>query len=339
MGNTILDKKNQELPDREDPLLEFTDLPKIDVHCHTTTRKIEKVIPPRADLDQIQKEMKRWNISKTALLASYFPARGSGISNFRLKDWISQYNAKNSINARDSPFLMFASLDVPTYFYQGFNEIEELARAGLISGIKIYMGYQEINPYRSSDQKKIRQIADLAYSHDLAIMMHTGSCHGLSNFQGPSAPVWEAVARKTRVANPQELEQIVRHNPQANFIFSHMGGPLTELIRIVQTTHNLYSDMSGLLSSYHAWKLPIEEREDVFAQGISDIRRFLDQCGPSKLLFGTDFPVQTHEDSLYLLNSALKGFSVQDARLVYFENARRLLGSTKRNDILGGEAK
>ena len=89
---------------------------KIDMHCHTSPREIEGIIPKSATIAQITAEMKKHEIERTVLLATYFPHKGSGISNFRLHDWI-EGNKK---------FLMFGSLDFEHYFYQGYNELEEM---------------------------------------------------------------------------------------------------------------------------------------------------------------------------------------------------------------------
>jgi predicted TIM-barrel fold metal-dependent hydrolase len=57
-----------------------------------------------------------------------------------------------------------------------------------------------------------------------------------------------------------------------------------------------------------------------------EIKEFLEKCGSDKLLFGTDYPVQSHRDSVYLVERAMQEFSSTDKEKVYYENARRLLG-------------
>ena len=79
-----------------------------------------------ATLDAIAAKMKEHGIEKTVVLATYFPHKTSGISNYRLLHWISK---------RDE-FMMFGSLDFEHYFYQGVNELNELAEERLIRGEK-----------------------------------------------------------------------------------------------------------------------------------------------------------------------------------------------------------
>jgi hypothetical protein len=90
---------------------------KIDVHCHTTNRILTDAANSDASLEAIAIQMKEYGIIHTILLATYFPQRGTGISNYRLRHWI-----------KGKPeFSMFGSLDFAHFFYQGYNELEEMA--------------------------------------------------------------------------------------------------------------------------------------------------------------------------------------------------------------------
>src|SRR3989338_6912632 len=91
-------------------------LPTIDIHCHTTNRPLPETIDQSATIDTIVQKMNQYNISRTCLIASYFPHKQSGISNYRLAHWINN----------DPRFALFGSLDFEHYFYQGYNELEEL---------------------------------------------------------------------------------------------------------------------------------------------------------------------------------------------------------------------
>lgn len=269
---------------------------KIDIHCHTTNRKVKGVLPPSADVGSIQKLMYKYDISNTNLLATYFPHKASGISNYRLLHWMKNYNN----------FTMFASLDFEHYYYQGYNEIEELASNNLINGIKIYSGYQQID--LNSD--KFINILDLAENNKLTVMFHGGYSYSSMRKYG-----------KVSIANtilPNDLTEIVKRHPSIPFIISHLSKPfLTELIDLVKFTDNVYSDMSGLIDSKF-------EKSDI-PNCIEQIKRYLGECGPERLLFGTDFPVQTHKDSIYMLDEAMKTYSISDQELVYYKNSEVIL--------------
>ncbi len=267
---------------------------KIDIHCHTTNRPVEKVLPKDSTLETIAKEMQKHSIEKTVLLATYFPHRGSGISNFRLLEWIQNHNKKENV------FLMFGSLDFEHYFYQGYNELEELGERNLISGIKIYTCYQHID-FKSDEFKKV---IELSQKNKWPIMHHLGYTH--TRTQKDSCKVM-----------PNELE-FMAENEQP-IIASHLAKPMSnKLIEVVKRNKTIYADMSGLISSY--------DEKNEMPESIENIKKFLGECGPEKLLFGTDFPIQTHEDSIFMIETAMKNYADGDKNKVYYGNASRLLG-------------
>jgi predicted TIM-barrel fold metal-dependent hydrolase len=89
------------------------------------------------------------------------------------------------------------------------------------------------------------------------------------------------------------------------------------MIEVLKRNDNLFTDMSGILDSRTdaAYKVMYVEQ----------IKRFLGECGPEKMMFGTDFPVQTHEDSLYFIEQAMQDYPAEDRQKVYFENAHKLI--------------
>jgi len=269
---------------------------KIDFHCHTTNRKIEDTANESASLSTLKSFMDKYEIEKSVLLATYFPHKGSGISNFRLLNWI-----------RERPeFLMFGSLDFENYFWQGMNELNELAEIKAINGIKIYTCYQNID--LSSDNFK--SIVKLAGKYSLPLMFHAGYSYSSRRKYGKAS-----IAEMVKAS---DLEKVAKENPGVNFHLSHMAKPFfTDLIEVINRNANITTDMSGLLDSKY--------NEDEIPQSVQVIKEFLEQCGPSKLLFGTDFPVQTHEHSVYMLEEAMTSFSEEAKQEVYYNNARRLL--------------
>jgi len=269
---------------------------KIDIHCHSTNRKLKDMLVEDASLDALMNEMYKHDIEKTVVLATYFPHKQSGISNFRLSNWIEN-NPK---------FVMFGSLDFEHYFYQGYNELEEMADKDMIKGIKIYTGYQEID--LNSD--KFSKVVDLARDYSLPLMFHCGYSYASMRKYGKIAI--------TRVLSPGDIEPVAKANEDVNFILSHLGKPSFDNTREVITHNsNVYTDMSGIIDSkYHAHEIPM---------CVDQIKSILYEAGPKKLLFGTDFPVQTHEHSIRFIEESMKDFNSEDKQNVYYENAKRLL--------------
>lgn len=269
---------------------------KIDIHAHTTNRAMKSTMQPYATLDVLSEEMRKYEVSKTVLLATYFPHRGSGVSNYRLLSWI----------LGNPKFMMFGSLDFEHYFYQGYNEINELAARDMIKGIKLYTCYQNID----FKDDKFKRVLQTAREYKLPVMFHTGYSYSSMRVLGKPS-VSEMVSAKT-------LEGVARKNEDLTFIFSHMSKPyFKDMERVAKRNENVYTDMSGLIASRH-------DRDEI-PQGVNAVRSFLENVGPRKMLFGTDFPVQTHEDSVYFVEEGMKGFSEKEKADVYYNNARRLL--------------
>jgi len=268
---------------------------KIDIHCHTTNRKVKDVIPLSADIFEIQKQMKKYDIEKTILLATYFPHKGTGISNYRLLNWIN--NKKE--------FSMFGSLDFKNYFYQGMNELEELSENQQISGIKIYTSYQNIDLH----SENFKKIILLAEKHKLPLMFHTGYSYTAKRKYGK-----DTIAQ---YINASDLK-FITDNYNVSVIASHLSKPhFDNVIETAKSNPNFYSDTSGIFDSKYDFNyIPI---------AIENIKRFLEEVGSSQLLFGTDFPVQTHEHSVHIIEEAMKNYSLKDKEDVYYNNAKRLL--------------
>ena len=122
----------------------------------------------------------------------------------------------------------------------------------------------------------------------------------------------------TKMVSINDLESIARENPDVNIISSHMSKPFVkDLIKVTKRNSNIYTDISGLIDS--------KNDRDEIPKTIEEIREFLEYNGPSQLLFGTDFPVQTHGDSVYFIEEGMKGFDTRDKMKVYYQNARELL--------------
>jgi len=223
----------------------------IDHHYHLTNRNFEK------DLITLQENMDMYNIDKVITLASYFPRKGSGLSNYRLFHGIQ--NIDN--------VYMLTSLDFEYYFYQHLNEVEALLKENKVLGIKIYTGYQNIKI------DKLEKVLDLAKGK--IVMFHTGFCH----------------KQEQETFNPALLVNVIEKYPEITFILSHLGNPhLIEMSDLINRYKNVYTDMSGLMDKEEDWERAKE--------AIDFIVKFGDK---KKILFGSDFPVQTHENSFRLV--------------------------------------
>lgn len=264
---------------------------KIDIHCHTTRSPLKNIIPKAASIDVIEAAMRQHDIEITVLLATYFPNDGKGISNYRLLHWINQNPA----------FKLFGSLDFHYYFNSGIKELAELADERLLAGIKVYAGYQTID----YDSHEFKKVCDIANKYHLPMMFHGGflQCHETN---------------RCNAVNPKQLTQAAKYCESTSVIISHLAWPyINEIIAMTKSYDNVYADMSGMINSV--------ETADTLTSCAEGITRFVDACGPERLLFGTDFPIQTHEDSIKLVELGLSNYTDKDKELVYYHNAKKLL--------------
>lgn len=285
---------------------------KIDIHCHTSNREIKGTVYKNARIGNISEKARDFEIDKVVLLATYFPHKESGISNFRLYDWIKNMNLKNALDGPE--FLMFGSLDFEHYFFQGYNELKELAERQLIKGIKIYTCYQNID-IKSNKFKTILQLARL---FQLPVMFHAGYSYATRRKYG-----WDTASKPY---NANTLEPVAKDNEDIIMIFSHMSKPFFhDILRVVKEVPNVYTDMSGLIDSKYD-----EEEVPVCVQEIRTLTQ--NEWGIDKLLFGTDYPVQIHEHSIYFIEEATKGYPHREKILkkIYYNNAAKILKLDER---------
>ncbi len=265
---------------------------------------------PSADIPTIFSKMQEHDIETTLLYATYFPHKGSGISNYRLKEWIHEampmQAGKCGREDGEKKLLLVGSLDFEHYFRQGHNELEEIITTAprTIAGIKFYTCYQNID----LSSEKVHQVLKLAEKYSLPVIFHAGDSYG--------SPQGEhAIAN---LVTPRQLRPLVEQYSSLNFIVAHLAEPFVdEVIELTKAYANVYSDCSGLLDSKVAG-------EQLRRESVEDVKRFLGECGPEKLLFGTDFPVQSHDDSIYFAEEGMKRYSEKDREDVYYNNARRI---------------
>ena len=125
-----------------------------------------------------------------------------------------------------------------------------------------------------------------------------------------------------RYSNPIDLHALALQYPTLNFVVPHFGaGYFREALMLADLCPNVYLDTS----SSNSWMR--YEGLDLSAT----FRRALDVVGAGRLLFGTDssfFPrgwnYEIFEQQTRALNTL--GVSAADARLIFGENLRRLLG-------------
>ncbi len=284
----------------------------IDIHAHTSNHRMWGLHVESATIRDLEQWAERFGVTKIVLMATYFPYKSSGLSNHDLLD---------RIRGNDL-FLMFGSLDVMNSLQRGLVELDGLARMGLIAGIKLYPGYQNFNP---SDEK-VFVIYELARKYHLPVMFHTGELHHCCprgerhNGGGRCGEVcW--IDNLGYLAEPQSIQRAAEVYPDVTFVFSHLGNPFFQQCRqVMRQCPNVYTDISGQFVSGTEEDTP-EYREELG----NELQRFMQLPGAAdRIMFATDFPIQSYQDSVDLVG--LMNLSEADHQKVMYQNAANLLG-------------
>lgn len=224
-----------------------------DYHYHLTNSNLDN------DILVMKNHISKYDLEGVLTLASYFPLKKSGLSNYRLF---------HNIQKIDKVY-MLASLDFQSYYYQHLNEIKSLLKERKVLGVKIYTGYQHID----LNSKEFEEVLSLCNSKIL--MFHTGYCH-----KGQS-----------EAFNPIALESKIKKYKEINFILSHLGNPFVEDVTyLINTYDNVFTDVSGLIEK-------VQDKQ----RAKKCINYIIENGENSKILFGTDYPIQDFETTFELV--------------------------------------
>ncbi|MFA9477939.1 amidohydrolase family protein [Phycisphaerales bacterium AB-hyl4] len=96
-----------------------------------------------------------------------------------------------------------------------------------------------------------------------------------------------------KYAHPEQLEDIALRHPDLKMIIAHMGHPWeNEAIALIRKQPNVFADISALY--YRPW------------QFYNMLRLAYEYGATGKLLFGTDYPIATFEDTVAGLREVVR---------------------------------
>ena len=284
----------------------------IDLHAHTSKHELFNLHTATASIATLENEARQNGVSTIVLMATYFPLKGTGVHNADLLERI-----------RGRPlFKMFGSLDVMNHLDSGLRELEDLAKAGSIAGIKLYPGYQGFAP----DEQRIYAIYDLAQKYHLPVMLHGGDLHPCCFTPAKKDSVLPCGAKVCQLdkylgmARPKHVKKPARDFPDVKFVVSHLANPyFAELREVMTQCPNVFTDISGQFISGSP-----DNTEDYRRIVVSEIRQFLKlPDGIGRIMFATDFPIQSYKDSLDLVLSLR--LSAPELECVLALNAQKVL--------------
>ncbi len=171
---------------------------------------------------------------------------------------------------------------------------------GAVKGFKIWLGYRRV----FASDKVFAPIYDRAVEHGVPVLFHTGD----------TASSTGSLAH----AHPLTLDELANEREDLKIVVCHMGNPwVLDTAELLYKHPNVYADISGLMVGGSAYA---KQYVEMLARRISEAVYYAG--GAQKMVFGTDYPVERHEDGLDLV-SRLKVTQADKERLLW-RNASRL---------------
>jgi uncharacterized protein len=289
----------------------------IDMHAHVATRRLEGLHTVSATPEVLKKQAEAVGIGHVVLLATSFPYKGSGRSAQSIRELID----------KDPFFSVFGTVDMTrpeAELMQQFDNLETLLGEKCISGIKLYPGYQNFSP----DDWSVYPLYEIARTYSVPVMIHGGDLHHCcarkkeSYDDSFSCGYAECpLDRSTRMAAPSRVSDPAQLFPEVKFIIAHLANPFFMELRVVMNARpNVFTDTSGQIRT--GW--PKDDNPRVKAQVVAEMTATLRiKNGVERMLFGSDFPIQSYADSISFIDRLPITSSEKD--MILFQNARALL--------------
>lgn len=186
------------------------------------------------------------------------------------------------------------------------SEVIKLCRAnrGYTKGFKVRLGYVESFAY----DPVFDPLYDFAISEGLPILFHTGDT---------------ATSNGSLVhSHPLTIDRLANSRQELKIVICHFGNPwIQDTAELIYKHENVHADISGLVAGeggrYSSLYL------ESLAAKISDAIYFAG--GAEKILFGTDYPVETFAAGLKLVKQLR--IEKEDAERILYKNALELFFS------------
>lgn len=146
--------------------------------------------------------------------------------------------------------------------------MEERIRDGLVSGIKLYPGYDK---YAINDPS-LETVFRIAAKHDVPVMIHCGDTF--------------ARDAKVRMAHPLLVDDVAVDNPDVRFVICHLGNPwFQDTAEVLYKNDNVFADISGLVLGDFGY-----EFERYLVTRVKDMIAYMGDPG-RQIMYGSDWPL------------------------------------------------
>jgi predicted TIM-barrel fold metal-dependent hydrolase len=268
----------------------------IDAHVHCSDGRKDDLLRPYAKLNGLRYDLRELlglmekNGIKRALLLSPPMGKGEPLPNTEV--------VKLCERSRDFLFPVFTVEPEEAAVREAIRLAE--AQRGVLKGFKIWLGYRRV----FARDEVFSLLYDYAEEHKLPVLFHTGD----------TASSTGSLAH----AHPLTLDEVANEREDLRIVVCHMGNPwIADTAELLYKHKNVFADISGLVAGGGGYG---REYLQMLAQRVSEAVYFAG--GAEKLLFGTDYPVETQKDGLTLV-SLLK-VSQADKEKILWRNASRL---------------
>lgn len=186
-----------------------------------------------------------------------------------------------------------AQVDVP--------RVQQGLASGKYGCIKIYLGYV----HQFAGDPNYEPAYALAKKYDVPVVFHTGDTY--------------STVAKLKFADPLTIDEVAVTHPEVRFVIAHCGNPWIEsAAEVAYKNPNVYLDGSALLIG-NLDAMPKEKIERYMVKPLAWIFGYLED--PSKLMFGTDWPLAPLGPSIMAFKQAIPQ---EHWREVFYENAARV---------------
>jgi len=259
----------------------------IDCHTHVNHYEDETVEALPGSLQKLQLAMRRNRVDVSLILTSYkvVPGRPS---------------TRAVVEAtRDLANLhVIAGISWTTFSQADVDDLRALLDEGAIKGLKLYPGYE---PFYPAD-RKLAPAYELAEAYGVPVMIHTGDTYARTG--------------KVKYSHPINVDEAAVDFPRVKFVICHLGNPwFRDCMEVVYKNDNVYTDMSGLTLGGFTDRFEAYMRQQLKEMILWGVE-------PSKVLYGTDWPLVTMESYLQFVDELR--LPARDKEQMLFENAAAL---------------
>lgn len=248
----------------------------IDAHAHCSGGRKDDLLRPyaklnglRYDLKELLETMERHGVA-SALLLSPPVGKGVPLPNMEV--------VKLCEKSRDALFPVFTVEPKDAAVKEALRLAD--GQRGFVKGFKIWLGYRKV----FARDEVFRPLYDYAEEHNLPVLFHTGD----------TASSTGSLAH----AHPLTLDEVANEREDLRIVICHVGNPwILDTAELLYKHTNVYADISGLVVGGGGYS---REYMRMLAQRISEAVYYAG--GAEKLIFGTDYPVETYEDGLALVS-------------------------------------